>query len=193
MQNLLRLFIALELSQEVHDQLAKLILDLKKVSPATVKWVKPENIHLTLKFLGDTPQAKIPTLQAAVENCCLTKKAFQMVAKGAGVFPTKRQPKVMWAGLNAPPELTLLYSALEKTLVDLGYTRETRPFSAHLTLARLNYVSNDPAMEILLKSFFNAESREFGIVNVRRVTLFQSTLASGGSIYTPLARFQLAE
>jgi 2'-5' RNA ligase len=99
----------------------------------------------------------------------------------------------LWAGLSADDSLNRLYLGLEEEMAKLGYNKENRPFSPHLTLTRIPYLADETAMEATLKHLFAARDREFGSVMVRRITLFQSTLAAGGSIYSPLAFFQLHE
>lgn len=193
MQNMLRLFIAVELSQEVHAQLGRLIEELKKHGCKTTRWVNPDNLHLTLKFLGDTPPATLSVLKQTIQAACKSIPTFQANARGTGVFPSLRQPRVLWAGLESGAALGNLVSALDSELANLGYKKESRPFSPHLTLARIASPENTPAFDLTLKSLFAAKEKEFGSIIVRRITLFQSTLSPGGSIYTPLERFQLLE
>ncbi len=193
MPNSLRLFVAVELSQEVHDRLCKLITELKAHGSKSARWVKPENLHLTLKFLGDTPPQAVASVKEAIQGVCASSEAFQMSVRGGGAFPSLRQPRVLWAGLEADSHLKELAAGLDTALEKLGYRKETRPFSPHLTLARIAYPETSPAFENTLKALQAAKDKEFGCVNVRRVTLFQSTLAPGGSIYTPLERYQLLD
>lgn len=193
MPNMLRLFIAVELSQEVHTQLCKLIAELKAHGCSSARWVKPENLHLTLKFLGDTPPQAVAGVKEAIQSASASSAAFQMSARGTGAFPSSREPRVLWAGLEADSHLKDLAAALDTNLEKLGYKKETRPFSPHLTLARIAYPESSPAFENTLKALLAAKDRQFGSVLVRRITLFQSTLSPGGSIYTPVERFQLLE
>jgi RNA 2',3'-cyclic 3'-phosphodiesterase len=193
MQNSMRLFISIELSPEIHDQLSKLIAELKKDGCSSIKWVKPENIHLTLKFLGDTASTKLPELQQRISSVCNSVKPFRITVLGTGGFPSRKTPKVLWAGLNAEEALDHLYHALDAEMAKFGFPKENRPFSPHLTLARIPSPAESPALDSTLKHLFNVQNKNFGMVIVRRITLFQSTLASGGSIYTPLFRFQLSE
>ena len=190
---MLRLFIAVELSQEVHAQLSRLIEELKKHECSSTRWVNPENLHLTLKFLGDTSPATLPVLKQTIQTACKAIPAFQATARGTGVFPSLQQPRVLWAGLESGAALGNLAFTLDSGLAKLGYKKETRSFSPHLTLARIASPENSPAFELTLKSLLGAKDKEFGSIIVRRITLFQSTLAPGGSIYTPLERFQLLE
>lgn len=193
MPNPIRLFIAIELSQNIHDQLGDLMIDLKKIDWKAAKWVRSENIHLTLKFLGNTEQNKLPLLKSSLTNACKDIKPFKLVVKGTGFFPSRKNPRVLWAGVAESAELSHLYIALEEAMTALGYKKEDRPFSPHLTLARIPSTGDTAAMEDTMNRLFEARSREFGSVIVRRITLFQSTLASGGSIYTPLAFIRFAE
>jgi 2'-5' RNA ligase len=193
MSNSLRLFVAVELSQDVHDRLCKLITELKAHGSKSARWVKPENLHLTLKFLGDTPPQSLAGVKAAIQSVCASTEAFQLNVRGSGAFPSLKQPRVLWAGLEADSHLKDLAAGLDASLEKLGYKKETRPFSPHLTLARIAYPEDSPAFEKTMKALLAAKDKDFGSVNIRRITLFQSTLAPGGSIYTPLERFQLLE
>ena len=190
---MLRLFIAVELSQEVREQLGRLIGELKKHGCKSTRWVNPENLHLTLKFLGDTSPATLPVLKQTIQAACKAIPAFQATARGTGMFPSTQQPRILWAGLESGTALGNLVSALDSGLVKLDYKKENRPFSPHLTLARIACPENTPAFEMTLKTLSAVKEKEFGSIIVRRITLFQSTLAPGGSIYTPLERFQLLE
>lgn len=193
MQNTIRLFLALELSQEIHNRLSILINDLKEDSSASIRWVNPENIHLTVKFLGDTPAQKLAAIQQAAAECCKSSRSFKMTVKGTGVFPSGRQPRVLWAGLEAGRELIDLYRSLDSGMVELDFRKENRPFSPHLTLARINEYSNVVGLDDTLQKLFRNKDSEFGAVMIRRVTLFQSTLTREGPIYSPLARLPLMD
>ena len=193
MPNSIRLFIAIELSQSIHDQLADLMTELKKFDWKAAKWVRSENIHLTLKFLGDTEQNKLPLLKSSLVEACKDIKPFKLIIKGTGVFPSRKNPRVLWVGMTESVELSHLYTAVEEAMTAFGYKKEDRPFSPHLTLARIPFIGDTTAMETTMKKLFDARSREFGRVIVRRITLFQSTLGSSGSTYTPLAFIRFAE
>lgn len=191
MNNSLRLFIALELSKEMHQSFSDLIINLKKISLNGVKWVKPENIHLTLKFLGDTPQTKIIHINSALEKAVSNISSFTILSKGTGVFPNLRQPRVFWAGITTPPELLNLQKQIDSELSTLEFEVEKRPFTPHLTLGRVSESANPEIIVKVINALTESDSFEFGSVNIQQITLFQSTLSPGGSIYTPLKRISL--
>jgi RNA 2',3'-cyclic 3'-phosphodiesterase len=191
MNNPIRLFIALELSSEIHQNLTQLITDLKQINQTDIKWVKPENIHLTLKFLGDTPQSKLKKVTASLEKIANEVSGFTVEAKGTGVFPTLRKPRTLWAGLSTPPELTKLQRRVEEEISPLGFPSDPRGFLPHLTLGRVSGTATPADLQRILEALSATNQKEFGNVTIKQVTLFQSTLASGGSIYTPLTRLPL--
>jgi RNA 2',3'-cyclic 3'-phosphodiesterase len=193
MQNSLRLFIALEITKDIHFQLGNLIFELQKLGVKTVKWVKAENIHLTLSFLGETPLTKLVTLQQALVEAIKKVDPFQMTVKGTGVFPSSKQPKVLWAGIGASDELHHLFDQVNLTIAGLGFPKDNHPFSPHLTLARVNSIENPLELDKLINQLFAAQNHEFGNMQVSAVTLFQSSLTSSGPVYSALARFPLAE
>lgn len=193
MSNPIRLFIAIELSQLIHDELSALLSDLKKFGWKSAKWVRPESIHLTLKFLGDTDPSKVESLKSILAEVCNHARPFTILVKGTGVFPSRDHPRVLWTGVTPSDELGRLHNVVEDAMSRLGYKKEERLFSPHLTLARIPSIGEETAMETTLERLFEFKNHEFGSVIVRRITLFQSTLASGGSIYTPLAYIRLLE
>lgn len=191
MNNNLRLFIAVELSAQIQQNLATLSETLKKDLGSEVKWVEPHQIHLTLKFLGDTPSTLLPRLKQTLNLSARNQSGFQLEARGTGVFPNVRQPRVLWAGISLPAELVVLQKEIDKQLVPLGYPSDKHPFSPHLTLGRISENANSEAVKLLLKRLQDSSTGTFGSVSIRKVTLFQSTLTPKGPIYTPLERFSL--
>ena len=193
MQDTLRLFIAIELSAEIHKNLAEAVRLLRIDSGTGISWVKPENIHLTLKFLGDTPRVKIPAITQTLTqkmNQCAQCAPFNLTVRGTGCFPSPRQPRVLWVGVEAPEELNDLQQAVEKALLPLDIPNEKRPFSPHLTLARINNAA-ESIVQNKYQQLLTYRESNFGQMSAEYLTLFQSTLARTGSIYTPLARIPL--
>ncbi|MBN8638079.1 MAG: RNA 2',3'-cyclic phosphodiesterase [Anaerolineae bacterium] len=126
----MRLFIALELPDDLKDRLA----GLKTPIPAA-NWVKRDGYHLTLSFLGEVEPARVPALTAALSS--IQSPSFSVTLRGAGRFPPKGSARVLWIGTEAQPALRALQKQVEQALVSLGFPPEDRPFSAHITLARL--------------------------------------------------------
>ncbi len=191
MERQLRLFIALELSAQIHQTLSELIDTLKPFANSNVKWVDPVQIHLTLKFLGDTPVARVPQIKQNLESIGQRQASFVLEAGKTGVFPNLNRPRVLWVGVSNPPELFHLQQSIDESLIPLGFQKENRQFSAHLTLGRVNDQADVESVKTIVKKlqFYALES--FGSVKISKFTLFQSTLTPNGPIYTPLARFQM--
>jgi RNA 2',3'-cyclic 3'-phosphodiesterase len=179
----IRTFICLEIPESIKERIEKLQRELRQME-AQVSWVKPVNIHLTLKFLGDVPQAKIPTVSAAVNRATGSCSPFQVTVGEAGCFPSPRNPSVLWIGISQMPDtLRRLRDALEDELAREGFERESKKFNPHLTIARLrNPRRAKPVAEALLARGFADESFQADEVIVMR-----SQLSPHGSIYTPQA------
>ncbi len=137
--SLLRTFIAVKLADDVPAALGQLSGDLAPSwSPRAVSWVRPENIHLTLRFLGDTAADLMPALGAGLDAVAAAAPPFFLQLDGLGCFPNPRRPRVIWVGLRDPEGcLALLKEAVERMLLPWGWEREERPFRPHLTLGRV--------------------------------------------------------
>jgi 2'-5' RNA ligase len=191
MENRLRLFIALELSEQIHQNLADLISDLKKGFGSEIKWVDPQQVHLTLKFIGEVPSASVHPIKQVLDEVTQENPSFVIEASGTGVFPNTSRPRVLWVGLSHPSELPQLQIKIEEALIPLKIPKENRPFSAHLTFGRVNDSTNAETVKSIVKQLMANSQKSFGSVKIEKVTLFQSTLTPKGPIYTPLARFPL--
>ena len=182
-----RTFICVELPDVVHSQLANLQCILKKFG-ADVGWVKPSNIHLTLKFLGDVPEQKITEVCSAVENSAIKVSPFELLVKGTGCFPSARNPRVIWVGINPfPGELRQLQKLIDGELFTKGYSREDRPFSPHLTLGRVRSPHNVQALVRKMEEMnFQGET-----IWVKEVTVMRSDLRPTGAQYASIRVYQL--
>jgi 2'-5' RNA ligase len=148
-------------------------------------WVQAENMHLTLHFLGEALDDAVPSIEAALRDAASDTPAFDAVYHGAGAFPSPSRPRVLWAGVtDGQSQLADLARRVGERLAPLGYPPEDRPFSPHLTLARIKEPRPAPHVADALKA---AADRALGRVRVGRVVLFQSVLKPGGPVYTPAA------
>ena len=189
----IRTFVAIPLEEEMHRQLARLIDNLRESMPArAVRWVAPENIHLTLKFLGDVPPAQIDAITEALRRAASTATPFSFELVGFGCFPSARRPRVLWVGIRETSgSLQSLQEAVEKELGQLGFKREERGFSPHLTLGRVREEAPASAVREIGQLM---EKLEFGVLGQQEVTsihLFKSDLRPTGPIYTSLAELPL--
>ena len=150
---------------------------------ANLKLVERENIHLTLKFLGDVRAGLVPEVADLVSGTSF--EPFRMALRGVGVFPNLRRPRVVWAGVTeGAGELSEVFGGLEQRLVELGFKPEGRPFSPHITIARVRSGRN---RDRLVEEVLALEGTDFGAHEVRHVKLKKSVLTPRGPIYTDLA------
>lgn len=178
-----RSFIAIELNEGIHSELASLQSALKK-SNAEVKWAAPGSTHLTLKFLGNIDSQKIKEIEKILNETVAEVEPFVLTLKGIGAFPKLDYPRVIWVGVESgAPQSEQLAKSLEERLEGIGIPLEDREFHPHLTLGRVKSLKNkDKLKEIIEATKFEPGSA----VDVNHLTLFKSELTREGSVYTPL-------
>lgn len=185
----IRTFIAIELSEELQAELAAVQEKLKASTTGQVKWVEPGNIHLTLKFLGNITTSQVEEVKKILTEASAKLEGFELTLAGAGAFPRPEYPRVVWAGVDEGKErLAQIAELLEKNLEKIGFPREARAFSPHLTLCRIKFLKDKKGFSSLINSLdFRAQNRQ----RVEKITLMKSTLTPKGPIYTPLYHAQL--
>lgn len=179
----MRTFIAIELEEEIKKSLSEVYAELKK-SDEDIKWVNPQNIHLTLKFLGEVPEQKIPRIAQLLKELAGATKPFTIEIKNIGGFPNLKSPRVIWANLEkGKEELTQLALTIEDALVSLKFPKENRVFSTHFTLGRVRYIKDRQGFQRKVEQIqFPPLSQE-----VKSIILFKSTLTPKGPIYEKLS------
>jgi 2'-5' RNA ligase len=176
-----RAFIAIDLPESIKSFLSD-VQEALKTYGFRVKWVRPQNIHLTLKFLGDTATADTDKISEAMTLATRNCPIVSLKAKGVGVFPNARRPRVIWAGLNGQVEaLANLQQTLDALLADLGFARDTRAFKSHLTLGRVKGKIASDRMKAAIDKLKEFESESF---ETNQIILFKSELRPTGAIYT---------
>ena len=183
----IRAFLAIAPSAEVRQSIGKIQSRLKRSCPFDIRWLKPESIHLTLKFFGDVSPTDIIDLARVVEKHSPTLEPLQLTVKTLGVFPSLQRARVVWIGLagETAPIFTLRQN-LEQGWAACGFTRDDRPFLPHLTIGRIksSRLTGDPVNFLAQAGDWSAESfRADGLV------FFQSDLTPRGAVYTQLAWF----
>ncbi len=190
----IRVFVALEMDNRIQIRLDEIQEELKK-SGVSIRWVKPENIHLTLKFLGQITSGQTEQIKRALGKTAKTKKPFFISLGKLGAFPRPEYPRVIWVGIEEGNKKTVqLNKELETHLQMLGFTPEAREFIPHLTLGRIRLPHQDKKALLRLKEmilYLNSQTAEPLKALVNRVTIFQSTLTPKGSFYGPLHRILL--
>jgi 2'-5' RNA ligase len=189
----LRLFIAIELSPAVRHALGRVQLELKQqLPPKVVRWTHPEGIHLTLKFLGDTPPGKVNAVAQGLLAAAGGFEPCELRVAGFGCFPNSRQARVLWVGVpDTPKPLAGLQRAIDLQMARLDFPREVRAFNPHMTLGRVNGRIAPAARQVLADLLDRTEVGDLGVVPVQEVILFKSDLQPGGAVYTALARAAL--
>jgi 2'-5' RNA ligase len=180
---LIRAFIAIELPEEIHEGLKKLQNELKD-RMRDVRWTKYGNVHLTLKFLGDTETKKIDAIGKTLQDIADSFSPFVISLAGIGAFPNSRKPSVIWTGINKGINETIsLANQIEKAMEKFGFEREKRSFKPHLTIGRVREIKYPSELKATLD---NSNIGEIGKFTADRISLIKSQLDPAGSIYTTL-------
>lgn len=184
----MRTFIAVDLDSKIKDSLLDLISRLSRKG-ADVRWVKKQGMHITLKFLGEIPETKIPNIRNSIQRACDAQRSFSLSFQGTGSFPPQHKfPRVLWAGIEQSHSLSELHETIEDELEKLDFPRERRRFQPHLTLGR---VKSNKNISAVLEELNDHRESNFGSMHVQRVTFFKSTLKPSGAEYDVLSDFQL--
>lgn len=181
----MRAFIAIDLPNDVREELAIVQRELQPVSNSA-KWVAPPLIHLTLKFLGEINEQLFEDVHQNMTG--ISWKPFQITVKGVGFFPGARSPRIFWAGLIAP-NLETLAQRINARMEHLGIENERRRFRPHITLARASKARLESALVTAASQF---EEHDFGTFNVDRCFLYQSETKPTGPVYTKLREYMLS-
>ncbi len=192
MSDTIRAFIAVELPEDVKAELAKLIERLRRSGARGLRLVRVEGIHLTLKFLGNVPQARVEPITDALRHAAERHSPFKARLGDVGVFPDRRNPRVLWVGLQGDLEpLKALQGDVEEALARMGFARESLAFSPHLTLARLQDGASPTDRRTAAEALFLAEFKTGLEINVESANLIRSILKPGGAVYETLASVPL--
>ena len=188
----IRSFIAIELPAELRLEIGQLQAQLKSGQPPRVKWVDPDSIHLTLKFLGNIAIDRTAKITSALEEAAQGIPSFRLKVKDPGAFPNLKRVRVVWVGISGEvAQLSRLLQRIESNLAALGFTPESRPFSPHLTLARIhNQASPDERQrlgQLIADTKFEADST----IMVNAISLMRSQLTREGAIYSRVSSIRL--
>jgi len=183
----MRVFIAIELPQQTLDAIEKQTTRLRQtIGSDIIRWVPPQNMHLTLKFIGDIAASHVDFLKQMIMQEAATHSQFEMQVGGLGSFPNSRMPRILWVGLHAPAELASLHKGIEAGSSRLGYEKEERPFSPHLTLGRARQNTEPAELTKVRAALDTIQLGNIANTRVDSVHLFKSDLQPGGSVYTKL-------
>jgi 2'-5' RNA ligase len=196
----MRIFIGIDLDLEVRARIERFLEGVQGFAPEA-RWVRPESLHITLKFIGEQPAERVEAITARLQR--VDCSAFEIRSAGYGFFPTAKAPRVFWIGINGGSQLAELAGAIDAATAELGIPREDRAYSPHLTLARGGGKSGSPkwregdgpnaTFAVLEKRLAALGELDFGTMMAREFILYQSQLSPRGSKYTRLHRFPLRQ
>ena len=180
----MRLFVAIEISADIRQRIIEFVT---RVQPrlANARWVRPEGLHVTLKFLGNVADEQRAAIEGALRQ--VEGSHFELTLQKIGVFPNPRSPRVLWVGVESPPELAALAKRTDDALTTLGFEGEKRAFTPHVTLARFR----EGSRTLNVNSVLPESSSSFGTMTATEFHLYESKLSPRGASYSKLARFAL--
>jgi 2'-5' RNA ligase len=194
----MRIFIALDIDDAIRQRIVRFLEGVRGFAP-DARWVRPESLHVTLKFIGEKPVEKVDEIERVL--AAIRCGGFDLSIRGVGFFPTPKAARVFWIGIESGPALAALAGAIDAATSSLGISKEDHPFSPHLTLARGGGHSGAPGwrkgdgpnrnFRLLQEKLAAMPVPEFGTMTAREFFLFRSELMRGGSRYTKLANFEL--
>lgn len=185
--NQIRTFIALDLPPAIQESIKKQTSRLRQtLGNDAIRWVPSHNMHLTLKFLGSIPVSHLDFIKRMLAQVADLHTQFDLQIGGFGSFPNSNRPRVLWVGIHASTSLTSLQTMIEDGANRLGYEKEARPFSPHLTLGRVRQGTNGKELQRISNAISTIQLGKIGTARVDSVHLYQSNLNSEGSTYTKL-------
>ena len=185
--SLLRAFIAIELPKNTLDAIEKQTARLREIlGNDIIRWVPAQNMHLTLKFLGDIATSHVDFLKQLITREANSHPQFNLQLGGLGAFPNSKRPRLLWIGINAPADLVSLQKSIESGTSRLGYEQEERAFSPHLSIGRVRQNIGPPEQQKIRTALDTIQLGNIGTARVDSVHLYRSDLQPSGSIYTKL-------
>ena len=194
----MRIFIALDIDDPIRERL-QLFMDGVRGFAPDVRWVRPESLHVTLKFIGNKSAEEVEQIRQALTG--ISARATEISFRGYGFFPTAKAPRVFWVGVEAGPQLAALAKSVDEATAALGIPKEEHAFSPHLTLARRGGSgaprwrkgdAPNQSFQRLQEKLAVMSAPEFGTMTAREFFLYESHLGRGGSRYSKIARFSMA-
>lgn len=190
----IRAFIAVDLSPEILERIEQVSLDLRaRMKDVPVRWVPVENIHLTLKFLGNVSTSNLEILKDILGKVVSSHSECDISVGGIGAFPKPHNPRVIWVGMEIPQELVTLQHNIEIETARLGYSREYRPFSPHLTFGRVSRNASAQDVHAIAKVMENYKVGFLGATRLKTVYLYRSDLKPDGAVYKTIYSATLGE
>ena len=183
---IMRTFVAIDITPEIRERLAEFMEQNRGFLPGA-RWVRPEGMHITLKFLGEISPKQQDSIDRALH--AVQSQPFVVAIRGLGFFPNSRSPRVFWAAIEADNSLPSLASAIDEALAPLGFQKEKQTYKPHLTFARLNPGTSRSNFGPAAKSLLERTQSDFGTMTADEFFLYESKLSPRGATYTKLTRF----
>jgi RNA 2',3'-cyclic 3'-phosphodiesterase len=192
----MRIFVGLDIEEQIRQRIATFMDEMRGLAPA-VRWVAPESLHVTLKFIGEKPDGTVTDIQRQLNS--ISANTFSLSFRGCGFFPSARSARVFWVGIESGPALAELAQQIENALAALGIPKEARAFSPHLTLARhgsgapgrIKADRSNQRFARLREKLAQVSPPDFGTMTAHEFFLYRSQLSGQGSRYTKVANFTL--
>ena len=184
----MRTFVAIDITPEIRERLTRFIEETRASLPGA-RWVRPEGMHITLKFLGQISLEQKDLIETAVSK--IKSTSFPISIRRLGFFPNARSPRVFWAGVEANSSLPSLASAVDEALLPLGFQKENQAYKPHLTFARLNPGTRRSSLASAARSLLERTQPDFGTMSANEFFLYESKLSPRGATYIKLTRFNL--
>ncbi len=183
----MRIFIAVELPDKIKEKIDTLITYFKTQLPKqALKWVRKENLHLTIKFIGEFPEDEIPKIKTIIDEVLTNQSEFSFSIEGLGMFPNSDNPRVIWLGITGGDPLISIHQQLNLSLAQIGVKTDHRPLSPHLTIARVRQGIDRATLSQIGNSLSEFRVDTLGSIIVDHITLFQSNLKPAGPHYKVL-------
>ncbi|MHB8134305.1 MAG: RNA 2',3'-cyclic phosphodiesterase [Anaerolineaceae bacterium] len=191
---MIRSFFAIPLSTEIKDGIFMETKRIKSELPgANIKWVEPQNLHLTLKFLGNSSDKDLYKIVEHLQNEIHVFKNFMLSFSNLGIFPSIKNPKVVWVGCDQSKLLQQLFSIIESVCTIINIPYEEKPFSPHITIGRVKNSFSTEELDLFRKIISELKTKEFGAQEVMGFSLLRSVLTPTGPIYTPIHKFMFSK
>jgi RNA 2',3'-cyclic 3'-phosphodiesterase len=194
----MRVFVAVDIEDVIRGRVSRFLDGVRGFAP-DARWVRPESLHVTLKFIGEQSAEEVDEIKGSLEK--ISAEAFEMTLGGCGFFPNARAPRVFWIGIEGGTRLTTLAATIDETLARRDIPKEEHAYTPHLTLARgaggsgsprrLKHDHPNSGFQRLQEKLAALPAPEFGTMTAREFSLYQSQTSPGGARYTKLASFAL--
>jgi RNA 2',3'-cyclic 3'-phosphodiesterase len=191
--NIVRSFFAIPFSKNCLKYLSEIILQLKKEMPSVIRWVDINNVHLTLKFLGEFNSSDIAPIKKRLEIAFSGISQFNFKLFNLAFFPNERKPKIIWVGVSLPDQLKQLIAIIEETAFSLGYSKERRDFTPHVTIGRVKENSDPSDLLQIGRIVGNKKECEICISEVKEIVFIRSDLTPTGPVYSDLFSIKFKE